>query len=188
MTEASAPTPAPPKERRLRWLLIASLALNLLIIGAIGGSIVAWKRHHPGIGGSRGEDYGLLGFANTLQRDRRKEIAKEIRAEREKMRPLWLEMHEARRAAVDVMASDAYDPAKLKAALDRITEAETKLKTAGLAIFLKTAEALTPDERMALAEWWRKKRSRHFRFGDRRGPPAAPDDTPPPDKDDAPPR
>ena len=49
MEGASAPKPA-GMSRGLRWLLIGSLALNLLIVGLAGGAMLSWGkggRPHP---------------------------------------------------------------------------------------------------------------------------------------------
>ena len=53
--------------RKLRYALMASLALNVLIIGAVAGTL-CFTRSGPG--GMAPKGTGLLGFAHTLPRER----------------------------------------------------------------------------------------------------------------------
>jgi uncharacterized membrane protein len=140
--------------------LIASLAFNLLVIGALGGAMLMGRRHGPGYG--RGEDFGLLGFSRTLPAERRAVIRKTLQKDRASLKPLWVEMRQAREGVAAVIVAEPFDKAQLKAAIDKINEAEGKLKQAGLTIFLSTAEQLTSDERHALRDWWIKRRAHHF--------------------------
>ncbi len=61
--------------------LIASLALNLLFIGAVAGAMLGHGRHPPRLGKS--EDFGMMGLSRVLPEDRRKEMRKLLRADRE---------------------------------------------------------------------------------------------------------
>ncbi|MFA5951315.1 MAG: periplasmic heavy metal sensor [Hyphomicrobium sp.] len=168
---------ATPREKRLRIVLLASLAVNLLVIGAVVGAGIAIKRHGPPHGGRGAEDYGLMGFTRTLPSDRRKEIRKELKQERAKLRPLVDEIEQARDDAASVLASEPFNRDALRAASDKVTEREQTLKAAGLDMFLNHAEKLTAAERKSLSEWWKTKRPR-------RRPPT--DDKP--DADDPPPQ
>jgi uncharacterized membrane protein len=163
LTVTGAGGPAGPG--RLKLLLIVSLALNLLVIGALAGAFLMGPRRGHWHGG-RSEDFGLLGFARTLPADRRSEIRKSVQRDRAALKPLWREMRKARENAAAVIVAEPYDKDKVKAAFDAIGAAESRLREAGVAILLNTAEQLTPDERRALGEWWVKKRGRHFRFRD----------------------
>jgi uncharacterized membrane protein len=164
LTVTGAGGPAGPG--RLKLLLIVSLALNLLVISAVAGAFLMGPRRGHWHGGGRGEDFGLLGFARSLPADRRSEIRKSVQRDRAALKPLWLEMRKARENAAAVLVAEPYDKEKVKAAFEAIGAAENRLKEAGLAIFLNTAEQLTPDERRALGEWWINKKGRHFRFRD----------------------
>ena len=161
-----------------RWLklgLIASLAVNLLVIGGIAGSMLAWQRHGPRGAGRGGEEFGLLGFSRTLPAERAAVIRKAIQAERTALRPLRDEIRDARREAADVLVAEPFDRDKFKAAIDKISEAEAKLKSAGLSVFLNTAERLTADERRALHDWWQRRKPHYFRsrWDKRKGEPQA---------------
>jgi uncharacterized membrane protein len=175
VTSAAAPPPG-PKERRLKLILIASLAVNLLVVGAVAGSMV-FGRHGPRHSSARGDDYGLMGFTRLLASDRRGPIRKAIKDQRETFKPLRQDVDEARRQAADALVVEPFSKDKLKQAFDKINDADVKLKSAGQGMLLSTAESLTPDERRVLKDWWLKRQGRMFR--DR--------DDGPPSKDDGPP-
>jgi uncharacterized membrane protein len=172
----AAAQPPSPKERRLKVILIASLALNLLVIGAVAGSMI-FHRHGPRHGGARGDDYGLMSFTRVLSSDRRGPIRKTIKEQREAFKPLRQEVDETRRKAADVLVEEPFSKDKLKDAFDKVNEADLKLKSAGQGMLLNTAESLTPDERRALKEWWLKRQGRMFRDRDDGPPPKG--ETPP---------
>ena len=67
MTNVNA-APSPPSDNRLRLALMASLALNVLIIGAVAGTFL--MSSHQGWGGHKRKQFGLMVFAQTLPADR----------------------------------------------------------------------------------------------------------------------
>ena len=173
----SAPVKASSGMGRWKWLLVISLAVNLLVIGAMAGA----RFHGPrGWRGERsGEEFGLIGYARHLPAERRKLIRKIVTAEKGAISAARAEVYKARQEAAAVLVEEPFSPEKLKAAANRISEAEAKLKAAGLAAFLNAAGQLTPDEREGLLEHWKRRRPQHFRFGhDEDGPPPPP--SPPP--------
>lgn len=163
MTDAGGTGAAgrPSNGGRRKLLLTLSLALNLLIIGALAGAFFLGPRRGHWHGSSRGEDYGLSSFARQLSADRRSEVRKSIKRDREALRPLFEGIQEARRAAGEALVAEPFDRAKVKAAFDEIGAAEMRLRDAGVDVFLNTAESLTADERKALKAWWEKRRGRY---------------------------
>ncbi|WP_439542667.1 periplasmic heavy metal sensor [Hyphomicrobium sp.] len=158
MSDLSQPpgaTPDPVK-RRLKYALVASLALNLLIIGAVAGTMMGHGRHQPPRPG-KGEDFGMMGLTRVLPEDRRKEMRKLLRADRENLQPLVEEVRTARRAAADKLAAEPFDRAALEAAIANVAEKERTLRQSAVTAFIGHAESLKPDERAKLADFWRKK-------------------------------
>lgn len=150
-----------PRERRLRQLLIGSFAVNLLVLGAVGGTAISrWHGGHPR-GSSSTEDYGLWSFARELPSDRRKEVRKAIRAERDVLQPLYIEIENSRIAAARLLTVEPFDRVAFQQALDRLADSENKLKQTALSVVLKTSDSLSPDERRALGVWWEKRKSRY---------------------------
>lgn len=161
---SSATQPTLAKERRLRQLLIASGAVNLLVLGAVVGTALSMGWHgHPRSSGSSSsaEDYGLWTFAKELPAARRKEVRKTIRKERNVLQPLYIGIENSRREAARLLTVEPFDRAAFQQALDRLADSENKLKQTALGIVLKTSDSLSPDERKALGVWWEKRKSRY---------------------------
>lgn len=150
--------------RRLKIALIASLALNLLILGIVGGTMYGFKNHPPRYGHGRGEDFGLMGLTRVLPAERRKEIRKQLKDDRATLRPLMDDIGVARRDAADKLAAEPFDRAALETAIATVAEKERTLRQAAVQVFLGHAEHLSTEERRMLADWWRKK-SEPFRRG-----------------------
>lgn len=145
----------------MKWLLVASLALNLLIIGgAIGHRFLGHKGWH---GGGRSDQLGILGYARTLEPDRRATFRKLVQAERPNMRALSEDIRKARLEASAALVAEPFEKDKVRAALARIGEAEARLKSAGLNVVLSVAEQMTPAERAGFVDWWKRRRPHHFR-------------------------
>ena len=159
MSEMSEPDSGPQDvvKRRLKYALIASLALNLLILGAVAGTMYGFRKHHASFGGERGQDFGLMGLTRTLPEERRKEIRKQLRDDRVTFRPLVEETRKSRLEAADKLAAETFDRAALESAIAAVAEKERALRQAAVTSFLGHAEKLTVDERRQLADWWRKK-------------------------------
>lgn len=143
--------------RMPRWLyagLIASLAVNLLFVGSLGGAFLHQRHGKPhGMSSRGGEDVGLLGFVRKLPKDKQAAIREQVKTGRENLQPLREASNEAWLAGNKVLAQEPFDQEKVKAAFVRMTEAETKLKMAIGDILSSMASQLTPDERQMLSEW-----------------------------------
>lgn len=159
MTDASLPASEPvgTGSRRLKYALIASLALNLLIIGAVAGTMYGFGKHRRPFFAHRGEDFGLMGLSRHMPDERRKEIRKKLRDDRDKLRPLIEDMRAARREAANKLAAEPFDKAALGSAFDVAGEKDRTLRQAAISAFLGHAEELTAEERRMLADWWLKK-------------------------------
>lgn len=160
MTDVSEPSPETAqakRARRLKYALIASLAVNLLVVGAVAGMMFGFAKHRPHFGHGRGEDFGLMGLTRHLPEERRKEIRKDLRADRERLRPLVDEIRAARREAADKLVAEPFDKAALEAAILAAGEKERALRQTAVTSFVGHAERLTASERKMLSEWWLKK-------------------------------
>lgn len=146
--------------RRLRLALIFSLALNALIIGAVGGALL-FARHGHGWGWHGRKDFGLYGFARTLPQDRRDVIRAAIKDGWTKVKPLRKEVWSARKAARKTLTDEPFEEAKLNAALDAVVAADGDYQRTKMAIFADTAAKLTDAERKELYEWLERHGKRH---------------------------
>jgi uncharacterized membrane protein len=141
----------PPARAPRRWLwplLVASLMLNLLVLGAIaGGAMFAHRHMGPGPDGPR----GLQGFVRGLPKERREVLM--AGTEREAMRARRRELIAAQQAVLDAIAAEPLDKAALEAALKHASDVEAKMHEANMATFIAIAERMTPQERQRFKEW-----------------------------------
>jgi uncharacterized membrane protein len=160
---------APAAAGAPRWLkiaLVVSLAVNLLILGTVGGSLWA-SRHAPAATG-RGSGPHLLGFTRTLDGERRFQIWKVTRNELRALRPLRRDVRRARSEARAALVAQPFDEDKFAAAQARVLEAEIGARREAQKLFISIAAVLTPQERAAFTKWQplrRAERMRHFRDG-----------------------
>lgn len=185
MSVEAAPTV--PSRRAPRWmvaLLIASLALNLLVVGAVTGSF--WAFRHGGFWAGGGFAGSLLGYVSTLPAERRREIWRQAGDERRALRAYRQAVREARNEAIRALGTEPFDRERFRAALRRVHEAETTARAGAEPLFTAIPTLMTPTERQGFLRW-----RDHTRM--RRGPPEGrdgdSDDEPrPPQQPAAPPR
>jgi uncharacterized membrane protein len=153
----------PPAGRTLRVALVASLALNVLIIGAVAGTLL-WPHHHHW----KGQAYkGLAGFARTLPSEREEAIRQDIERNRAALAPLRKAERETRDAARKLLLEDPFDVEKFKAALALAAEADAKEKSTKFSLFADMAATLTPEERRELHAWFEKRHARYRHYRDK---------------------
>lgn len=161
-------TAPPPTKRSSRWLklaLILSLAVNVLVFGAIAG---AWWRGGAGPWGGRGAG-NIVGYMASLPPDRRAELMQRSKGLREQSRALRQAARQAARDRADALLAEPFDKQRFMDAQTRQIEAEQRLRLAVRDVIAEAASNMTAAERRAFLNW-----------RDRRG-------GPPPDTDDAPP-
>lgn len=147
----------------LRWLLIGSLALNALIIGAVLSTICIAhfggpppEEMHASGPDRRGQL--LLGFARTLPRERADMIRQKVADAEPNLETLRRGMRDARATVRAAITAEPFDQAKFDAALDGIVQAETAEARGKTALFGDVVRQLTPQERLDLHEWLDRRR------------------------------
>lgn len=167
--------PAADAGRRMTWLkaaLVASLAVNLLFVGA--GAARWYAGHGP-------ERYARLtqtqliprAFFRDLDRDRRMELLAVFKANdkqiREGRRAVKLQVD----ALADALEAEPYDAARARAAVEGFTARSEDLFGMGSSTALALIGMLTPEERKLMASHLRERddRGRGRKAG---GPPDAP--------------
>jgi uncharacterized membrane protein len=138
----------PPARRRAsRWLwlaLILSLALNLLIIGVVGGSLWAVRR-----GGFWDAPLFLERshrFMRGLSEERRAELRGIFKQHKPELQPVW---HEVRLARVHIgrLVAGGYTPEQFDAALADLLQKEARGREAARPMIAAMLNALRPNER-----------------------------------------
>lgn len=151
MSTTAPVSPAAPKYSKL---LIASLALNLLIVGLVGGAVFSHRfgRHHELHLG----DPGLRGFMRSLPKERRDELRATGEQARQAWKPLRQAVQQARAEVDAAMIAAPFDAARIEKSLNELIAAETNARRAGSAVFINALSQMTPDERARFQKWRRK--------------------------------
>jgi hypothetical protein len=159
----SETTPADAR-KPVNWLvvaLIASLAVNLLIVGAVTA------RWYAGFG--PGERYMRLTqtqliprrFFSELDRDRRMELLAVFRANDKEIRDGRRAVKAQVSELADALDAEPYDAARARAAVEGFTASSEALFGLGSGTALTLIDMLTPEERKLMAQ--------HLRARDDRG-------------------
>jgi len=154
-----------PERRAPRWMwiaLIASLAVNLLVVGAVVSA--AWNLRSGGFG----PHWRISSFLETLPEERSKALQNVVARARETLQPLRQEVRETRRELARIFESEPLDKNALSAGLTRLVEAEVKLRQAHAELTTDLAESMTAEERRAFVKWHEERRRQRFRSAERR--------------------
>ena len=185
MTSPGAPEA--PVRRWPRWMgiaLIASLACNLLVVGAL--TAAAWRHHRHGPMPPIRAQTTVLDFAMTLPHARRSELREATLAERTAVRPFRAELRRARVAARDVLLAQPFDAERFKLAQQQLLAAENRARTAAQDLFHAVVLRLTPEERIGFAHFQRAAERPWRQRSGQPGEPAEDAEPSPTDKPNAP--
>lgn len=160
MSEAGST--APTARRRVNWLvvaLVASLAVNLMVVGA------AAARWYVGFGPdrmSRMTQSQLIPrtFFRDLDRDRRLELLAVFRAHDQEIREGRKAVKAEVSALADALVAEPYDSARVGAAVAAFTRKSEALFVTGGDAALGLIGKLTPAERRQLADHLRLRQER----------------------------
>lgn len=144
-----------PKGRGLKIALALSLALNLAVVGLVGGAVL-------GARGGAGEDgrggapalrtLGLGPFAAALGRDDRAALRARIEADGAPLREERRAIGDALRTVQAALLAEPFDRAAAEAAFAQSRARVVGLQQVGHGALLDQIETMTVDERAALAE------------------------------------
>jgi uncharacterized membrane protein len=130
--------------------LLASLALNLLIVGWVAGAV--WRFRKPPVWAGAITP-NLLGYASTLAPERRKQLWDATAQERHQVRPFRREVRTAREETIKALIAEPFEKQRFHAAQVRQAELENSAREAVRNLYVKLAEELTPEERRAFPRW-----------------------------------
>jgi len=153
-TDASRP--------RNLWL-IASVALNLFLLGGIAGALLLGPPRH-GFPGHGGPHEGRGGPGGNLSPAGQQALRAQHEGDREVLRPQLEALRSARQEIEQAFAAEPYDPAALAAAQARMLAAEQALGTAMGTRISQLAARLSAEDRRAFARGMR-----HLPMGPPRG-------------------
>ena len=135
----------PSRRNWLRIGLMASLALNMLFIGAIAGKALrhggpfGW-RHEGGLHG------GILRHVEEPRRSELRRVLEGDRAEDERKRETVAKLRQGVR---DLIVKDAFDAVAVESAVEGVMAARMQERQATVKRFIAALSRMTPDERRA---------------------------------------
>lgn len=170
----SSPGSAPPLAGWMKWLLIGSLAVNLLVAGTAIGVFAKHRRMPPGadlnVVRLVANDHGLQKFFRSLGPDREAAFRPILDDRRQTLVPLRVAARAARRDAAAALAAEPFDAARFKTAMEGLQSAEAAANRSAVTLLTTALEKMTPEERTRFTTW----RLRFERWKPGGGPPTEP--------------
>ncbi len=158
MTETITPLPPPsqtrPPRRWLRWLLVASLGLNLLLLGLAAGAVLRGPPDRFGAGPALGY------YAHALPDPYRRDLGRELRASRGDWAPTRDALRDQRLAFAAALTADPYDQDRVEALLAEEQTFASSLGARARNLLAAQIARMDPEARAAFAERLRE-RPRH---------------------------
>ncbi len=157
-----------PRRKAPRWMkivLVLSLMLNVVGIGAVGAR--AWMIHKHGHGGFAMHALGIHSFMRQLSSERRDKLDTQFREARKALRGQREEFVAPLKELANTLSAPTFDQNRLNAAVMALRLAHDSHGASRQDLLLKFVDALTPDERKILGskilrrvekmEKWRKR-------------------------------
>jgi len=140
-----------------RWLLVglvASLALNLFLVGLGAGALLFAPKDRPGDGqAAAGQRRAPLWMAGRGLSEEKRPVYREVLVKATlAARPDLMEARRLRRRAFDMMAAETYDPKAVASELERARGLEFRARSRVERDIAAFAATLSPEERSALSE------------------------------------
>nr|WKF61164.1 hypothetical protein HUO10_005694 [Paraburkholderia busanensis] len=139
--------------RSWKFVLAASLVVNVFLLGAIAGGAYQWFATHRATNAAAAAQQHALRFAaEPLSADRQKAFVDGLKKARREGRDYAREGREGRREVLRLLAAPQFDRAALDAALARVRAADSNLRADVEGSVADFASTLSPEERLAFAE------------------------------------
>lgn len=138
------------------WMRVAffvSLALNVLVVGAVAGALLAGDgpRGHPPPA-SLVRDLGLGPYLRALGPEDRTALRKSASAQREDLRNSRREMRKAFEQTLRVLRAEVLDEAQLRSLIRTQADVAERGRALGQRLLVERIKAMTVAERRGLAE------------------------------------
>ncbi|MFM0206838.1 periplasmic heavy metal sensor [Paraburkholderia sediminicola] len=139
--------------RSWKFVLVASLVLNVFLLGAIVGGAYQWFAAHGATVPALEQQRTALRFAaEPLPADRQKAFLDGLKSARREGKQFAIEGREGRREVLRLLAAPQFDRAALDAALARTREADSSLRAQVEGSVADFAATLSPEERVEFAD------------------------------------
>lgn len=146
-TDMKSAEPEKPKSKR-KWgkvILTLSLALNLLIIGAVIGS--GWMRHRGGGDWKSSRDFFMNRMMSDVPSEKQQSIRTLLTNNRQTQKITYRKIRTQYKEFRQVLRGDPFDADKLRQAANGLHTARGELVTQKTDLIVKVLEQLTPAER-----------------------------------------
>ena len=178
---ADQPVSQPSAGRFANWphwtmfLLVASLAVNLVVAGAVGMRYFYPERLERWSGASFTQ---LLPrrFLSDLPQERRREFLDLLKSRRDAFRQSRAGMREVALRFAEALERNPYDEAKVTAAVQDFTKLSNDMVDSGTLVTVQIVQKLTPEERLLLAQAVRDRVERMKQWRGKRQKDDPPDD------------
>jgi uncharacterized membrane protein len=130
--------------RSWRWALVASLALNLLLLGVLGTWL--WRSD------SRSDPSALAEAVATLPEPDRTTLGHLLDQRRAERKAILDDLGQLRTATTEAMSADPYDPAKAAAALAAMSDKFKELRDVVEGTVLEIMPKLPAEQRRKMLE------------------------------------
>jgi len=137
--------------RGVKIALGVSLAVNLLVIGLVGGAVLGKDRAHM-VGRDTGSLRSLGPIVGALDETTRDSLSERLRQSETGMRRELRGLVTATRAFQDALRAEPFDRASAEEALLMQRDHVLRAQEGGHSVLLDELEAMTPEARLALAE------------------------------------
>ena len=152
-------------------VLLASLAFNLLVLGAVGSHLLFERPHRERYSGPAYTDILPRSFFLALDPERRRALADRFADDRKAFRDGRRDMREAALKVAETLRAEPYNAAETEAALARYDAFSRTMIDRGSQVSRGLVATLTPEERVMLANQIRdriEQRRRRWQRGLRR--------------------
>jgi len=147
------------------WLVLVVLILSLCLNSFFVGAILIHQRgggpDGPGGRGAGQELAEIAGFERLLRglpEDTREHVRTAFDAHAGQIRPAFRDLREARRGALEALAGEPFDPARLEAAFAGVRDRTMTLQQLLHGIFLDVAAGMPDGMREDMVDRWRDRR------------------------------
>lgn len=155
--------------RGLRWALIGSVALNLLVAGVFVGGMLGHERHSPRLVVG---DVSLGAFTGALSREDRAALRQAAQERGTQFRDMRKQARSDMTALIAALQADRWNRAAVEQILARHKARTIERVDIGETMILNRLDAMSPEARHAFAERLLKGAERFDRREDGRdGPP-----------------
>ena len=143
------PTPPVTTGRGIRIALAVSVALNLGVLGVIGGALL---KGGPGHHGPMVRDVGFGFISEALTSEQREDLRRRFIADHPRVLSEWSAMRNDAFAVLAALRTEPFDPEALKLALAAQGQRMSDRLTTGQKLIEEFLLALPDDQRIAFAD------------------------------------